>query len=127
MGYMVSSPRKLEELLSHPILGKALGMTGFTNYIFPTTPDGVALAEYDEPMLAMAKKRNRSYMYLVHAKFIRDATADELEAVVKRVCGMATQMRARLTIAVGAIAPGTDLQKVDALLAAVHKYGRYSQ
>jgi len=127
MGYMVTSPKKLKELLSHPILGKSLGMTGFTNYIFPTTPEGVTLPEYDQPMLELAKEKNRAYMYLVHAKFIRDATGEELEAVVKRICGMATKMRTRLMIGVGAIAPGTDLQKIDALLDAVHEYGRYSR
>jgi len=127
MGYMVSSPQKLEELLAHPILGKSLGVTGFTNYIFPTTPDGVTQTEYDLPMLELAKKKNRSYMYLVHAKFIRDATGQQLEDVVKRICQMATQMRARLMIGVGAIAPGTDLQKIDVLLDCVHNYGRYSR
>ena len=78
-------------------------------------------------MLELAKEKNRAYMYLVHAKFIRDATGEELEAVVKRICGMATKMRTRLMIGVGAIAPGTDLQKIDALLDAVHEYGRYSR
>ncbi len=127
MGYMVTSPQKLEALLSHPILGKSLGATGFTNYIFPTTPDGVTLAEHDQPMLELAKKRKRTYMYMVHAKFIRDATGKQLEEVVRRICQMATQMRARLMISVGAIAPGTDLRNVDLLLDTVHKYGRYSQ
>jgi hypothetical protein len=127
MGYMVSSPQKLEALLSHPVLGKSLGMTGFTNYIFPTTPNGVTLAEYDQPMLELAKKKNRTYMYMVHAKFIRDATGQQLEDVVKRICLMATQMRARLMISVGAIAPGTDLRKIDELLNHIHNYGRYSQ
>jgi uroporphyrinogen-III decarboxylase len=127
MGYFVNSPKELEELLSHPILGKCLEMSGFTNYIFPTTPDGVTLPDYDEPMLALTKKKNRTYNYIVHAKFIRDATGQQLEDVVKRICQMATQTRTRLMISVGAIAPGTDLQKIDALLNSIHTYGRYSR
>ena len=62
LGYMVSSPQKLVELLEHPILGKAMGLTGYTNYIYPTTPEGVTLPEFDEPMLKLVKERNRSYM-----------------------------------------------------------------
>jgi uroporphyrinogen-III decarboxylase len=127
MGYMVTSPEKLEELLSHPILGKALGTTGFTNYIFPTLPDGVTLPEYDRPMLELAKQKNRSYMYMVHAKFIRDAIEGQIDAVVKRICEMAVQMRVRLMVSVGAIAPGTDLKKIDVLLNSVHTHGRYSR
>ncbi len=127
MGYFVNSPRELEELLSHPILGKSLQLSGFSNYIFPTTPDGVTLPEYDEPMLALSKKTNRTYNYIVHAKFIRDATGQQLEDVVKRICQMATGTKTRLMISVGAIAPGTDLQKIDALLNCVHTYGRYSR
>ena len=127
MGYMVNSPQKLEELLSHPVLGKALGMLGFTNYIFPTLPDGVTLPDYDQPMLELAKKRKASYSYLIHAKFIRDATAQQIEDLVKRICGMATQMRVKMSIGVGAIAPGTDLKKIDVLLNSVNQYGRYSR
>ena len=127
LGYMASSPEKLVELLSHPILGKAMGVTGFTNYIFPTTPEGVTLPEFDEPMLKLVKERKRSYMYLVHAKFIRDATGKQLEDVVKRICQMATSMRARMMLSVAAIAPGTDLKKIDLLLDCVDTYGRYTQ
>ena len=78
-------------------------------------------------MLELAKRKNRPYSYMIHAKFIRDATEQQLDDVVKRICGMAIPMRARLTISVGAIAPGTDLQKIDALLDSVHKHGRYSR
>jgi hypothetical protein len=127
LGYMVNSPEKLERLLSHPILGKALGTTGFTNYIFPTLPNGVTLPEYDLPMLELARKMNRSYMYMVHAKFTRDATEQQIDEVVKRLCSMATSMRVRLMISVGAIAPGTDLNKIDVLLNSVNQHGRYAQ
>ena len=125
MGYFVPSPQELEELLPHPDLGKSLLMSGFTNYIFPTTPEGVTLPEFDEPMMAMTKKYKRTYNYMVHAKFIRDATEQELEEVVKRICLMATQSKTRLMISVGAIGPGTDLGKIDALLNCVHTHGRY--
>ena len=127
LGYMVTSPQELEQLLSHPILGKSLAMMGFTNYIFPTTPEGVTLPEYDQAMLELAKKSHRAYNYIIHAKFIRDATEQQLEDVVKRICQMATQMRTRLMISVGAIAPGTDLRKIDAFLNSVHEYGRYAR
>ena len=125
MGYFVPSPQELEGLLPHPTLGKSLLMSGFTNYIFPTTPEGVTLPEFDEPMMALTKKNKRTYNYMVHAKFIRDATEQELEDVVKRICLMATQTKTRLMISVGAIGPGTDLGKIDALLNCVHTYGRY--
>lgn len=127
MGYFATSPQELEQLLSHPILGKSLLISGFTNYIFPTTPEGLTLPECDEPMLALTKKNNRTYNYMVHAKFIRDATGQQLEEVIKRICLMATQTQTRLSISVGAIAPGTDLQNIDALLNCVHTYGRYSK
>jgi hypothetical protein len=127
MGYFVTTPQELEQLLDHPVLGKALLMSGFTNYIFPTTPNGVTLPDYDEPMFTLTKKHKRTYNYMVHAKFIRDATVQELEEVVKRICRLATQTKTRLMISVGAIAPGTDLAKIDALLDCVHTYGRYSK
>lgn len=126
MGYFVTSPQELEQWLSHPALGKSLATGGFSNYIFPTTPEGLTLPEYDQPMLELTKKENRTYNYLIHAKFIRDATEGQIDEGVRRICGMATEMRARLSIGLGAIAPGTDLEKIDVLLDSVHKHGRYS-
>ncbi|MGB2963168.1 MAG: uroporphyrinogen decarboxylase family protein [Anaerolineales bacterium] len=125
IGYMVQSPEELEELCKHPVLKKAVGIGGYTNYIFPQTPEGVTLAEYDLPMLKLAKKNKANYMYMVHAKFIRDATKEQLAEVVIRICQMATEMRAGLTIMLGAVPPGTDFEKVDHLLYLVDKYGRY--
>jgi uroporphyrinogen-III decarboxylase len=125
MGYMITSPQKIVKLLAHPTLGKWLSMSGYTNYIFPTTPDGVTLPEYDQPMLDLARKNNKTYMYVVHGKFIRDATPQELEDVVKRICQMATGMKVRLNIMVLTVAPGTDLKKIDLLLSSIEKYGRY--
>jgi hypothetical protein len=127
MAYFVTSPQELEECLSHPSLGKSLAMSGFTNYLFPTTPKGLTLPEYDQPMLELTKKNKRTYNYMLHAKFIRDASGQQIEEVVKRLCSMATQMKARLMISVGAIAPGTDLHKIDVLLDSVHDYGRYAR
>jgi uroporphyrinogen-III decarboxylase len=123
--YVVTSPQELEALLSHPVLGKLLGMYGYTNYIFPVTPEGLTLYEYDEPMLALVKEKGKTYNYMIHGKFIRDATGQELEAVIKRICQMATKMRARLMLSVGTVAPGTDLAKLDLLLQTVDRYGRY--
>ena len=125
MGYMVTSPQKLEKLLAHPVLGRSLATSGYINYIFPTTPEGLTLPEYDQPMLELAKKNKKTYMYLIHGKFIRDATPQELEDVVKRICQMATGMKVRLNIAVLTVAPGTDLQNIDMILSSVDKYGRY--
>ncbi len=127
LGYMVSSPEKLKNSLAHPELNKVLGMMGFTNYIFPTKPNGVTLPEYDEPMMIMAKEKNRTVNYMVHAKFVRDASGQQIEEVVKNICQMATKMKVRMMISIGAIAPGTDLEKIDLFLDCVNKYGRYSK
>jgi len=127
MFYVVPSPQELEEMLEHPVLGQSLSLYGYTNYIFPVTPEGMTLPEYDPPMLEIAKKHNKTYNYMVHGKYIRDATGQQLEETVQRVCQMATQMRARLMLSVGAVAPGTDLNKLDLITGAVETYGRYER
>jgi len=76
-------------------------------------------------MLELAKKNNKTYMYFVHGKFIRDATDQELEDAIKRICQLATGMKVKLNIIVACVAPETDLKKLDLLLASVEKYGRY--
>lgn len=123
--YVVTSPQELESLLDHPALGRMLGAYGYTNYNFPVTPQGLTLPEFDPPMLEMAKRAGKTYNYLIHGKFLRDATAQELEAAVERICSMATRQRVRLMISVATVAPGTDLAQVDRLLQAVCTYGRY--
>ena len=125
MTYVVTSPQKFEKLLSHPTLGKTLALFGYTNYIFPTTPEGLTLPEYDERMMELAARNKKAYMYLIHGKFIRDATERELEDAVTRICQMATGKRVGLTINVPTVAPGTDLKKIDLILSSVEKYGRY--
>jgi hypothetical protein len=125
MTYVVMSPQKFEKLLSHPTLGKTLALFGYTNYIFPTTPEGLTLPEYDKRMMELAREHGKSYMYLLHGKFIRDATMQELEDAVKRICTMATGMRVGLTINVPTVAPGTDLRKIDLILDSVERHGRY--
>jgi hypothetical protein len=125
IGYMYASPQDIERAFENPVLASGAGLAGMTNYIFPQTPDGVTLPEYDRPMLELAKRIGKSYSYLIHGKFIRDATESELEDLVKRVCGMATEMRARMSIGMVSIPPGTDLNKIDLVLDRVEKYGRY--
>lgn len=127
MFYVVPSPRELEEMLDHPVMGQSLAMYGYTNYIFPVTSEGMTLPEYDLPMFEIAKKHKKTYNYMIHGKYIRDATEQHLEGTVQRVCEMATQMRARLMLSVGAVAPGTDLNKLDLITSAVEKYGRYER
>jgi len=125
IGYMVQSPQELEELSKHPILGKSLGLAGYTNYIFPQTKDGLTLPEYDQPMLELAKRNKKNYNYLIHGKYLRDATGEELENAVKRICQMATSMKTGLIVAVGSVPPGTDLNNIDVLLRSVEMYGKY--
>jgi Uroporphyrinogen decarboxylase (URO-D) len=125
MAYMVTSPQKFVNLFNHPVLSKSLAMSGSTNYIFPTTPEGLTLPEYDRPMLEMANRDKRCYMYVLNAKFIRDATPQELEDTLKRICQMATGMKASMIVLVPAVAPGTDLRKIDLTLDSINKYGRY--
>jgi hypothetical protein len=66
-GYQVPSPQESEQNMTDPMLSKGFG--SFSNYIFPQTPEGVTLPEYDQPMLDLAKKYKQSYMYMVHGKY----------------------------------------------------------
>ena len=127
MGYFVPTPAELRSLLSHPVLGKALLLSGFTNYLFPTTPEGLTLPEYDEEMMTLTREYKKTYAYMVHAKYVRDASGQELENVIRRICEMATKTRTRMMISLGAIPPGTDLKKIELFIDSVHKYGRYTQ
>lgn len=125
IGYMYVSPDDLEKGMQNETLRRGGSMTAYSNYTFPQTPDGVSLPEYDRRMLEMAKRDNRSYGYLIHGKYIRDASEQELGDLVKRVCGYATQIRARMSVGMVSIPPGTDLNKIDLVLRLVETHGRY--
>lgn len=97
----------------------------WSNYIFPTTPEGISLPEYDRPALQLAKENKKCFSYIIHGKFMRDATAEEIEALVQRFCNLATEMRASASVSVSSVPPGTDLEKVNLIFNLVKKYGRY--
>jgi uroporphyrinogen-III decarboxylase len=97
----------------------------WSNYIFPTTPEGISLPEYDHLAFELAKEYKKNFIYMIHGKFLRDATEKEIEALVKRVCTLATKMRTSLTIALTAVPPGTDLEKLNYLFKRVQEYGKY--
>lgn len=97
----------------------------WSNYIFPTTPEGVTLPEYDVPALELARENKKCFSYIIHGKFMRDATGEEIEELVKRVCTLATEMRASISVSVSSVPPGTDLEKVNHIFSLVKKYGRY--
>ncbi len=97
----------------------------WSNYIFPTTPEGVTLPEYDRPAFELAKEYKKSFGYIVHGKFLRDATSQEIEALVRRVCTLATKMRTSISVSISSVPPGTDLEKINLTFGYVKKYGRY--
>jgi len=97
----------------------------WSNYIFPTTPEGITLPEYDQPAFELANENKKSFAYIIHGKFLRDATEPEIEALVKRVCTLATEMRTSISLSISAVPPGTDLKKVNFTFDLVKRYGRY--
>jgi len=121
--YQVPSPEESEMNLQDPILGK--GALNLSNYIFPQTPEGLTLPDYDQPMLDLAKKYKQSYMYMVHGKYLRDATEEQLDTSVKRICEMAVKSRVNLMIAIASVPPGCSLDKANYAFKLVEKYGRY--
>jgi hypothetical protein len=122
-GYQVPSPKETEENMHDPVLRKGLG--GFSNYIFPQTPEGVTLPEYDQPMLDLAKKYKQSYMYMVHGKYLRDATEAQLDTTVQRICKMAVEARVNLMVSIASVPPGASVEKANYVFQLVEKYGRY--
>ncbi|MCG7853084.1 MAG: hypothetical protein MIO92_11240, partial [Methanosarcinaceae archaeon] len=122
-GYQVPSPQESEQNLADPMLGKGFG--GFSNYIFPQTPEGLTLPEYDQPMLALARKYKQSYMYMVHGKYLRDASEAQLDATVQRICNMAVETRVNLMVSIASVPPGASLEKANFVFKLVEKYGRY--
>ena len=123
IGYQVPSPQETDLNMQDPVLGK--GILGFSNYIFPQTPEGLTLPEYDQPMLDMAKKYKQSYMYMVHGKYLRDASEAQLDATVQRICKMAVETRVNLMVSIASVPPGASLEKANYVFQLVEKYGRY--
>lgn len=122
-GYIVPSPQEAEQNLQDPMLGKLQG--SFTSYIFPQTPEGLTLPEYDRPMLELAKKYKQSYSYFIHGKYLRDASESQLDATVQRICKMAVEVRANLMVTIASVPPGASVEKVNHVFTLVEKYGRY--
>jgi hypothetical protein len=122
-GYFVPSPQETEQNMQDPVLAKGFGV--FTNYIFPQTPEGLTLPEYDRPMLELAKKHKQSYTYLVHGKYLRDASEAQLEGTVQRICGLAKEVRANLMVSIASVPPGASLEKANYVFQLVEEYGRY--
>jgi hypothetical protein len=122
-GYQVPSPKETEQNMHDPVLRKGFG--GFSNYIFPQTPEGVTLPEYDQPMLDLARKYKQSYMYMVHGKYLRDASEAQLDTTVQRICRMATETRVNLMVSIASVPPGASVEKANYVFQLVEKYGRY--
>jgi len=122
-GYIVPSPQETELNLQDPVLGK--GLAGVSGYIFPQTPEGLTLPEYDRPMLELAKKYNQSYGYFIHGKYLRDASESQLDATVQRICRMATETRVNLMVSIASVPPGASVEKANYVFQLVEKYGRY--
>jgi hypothetical protein len=120
-GYMVPSPKEAEQNLQIPLLKRS----GLTNYIFPQTPEGLTLPEYDQPMLDLARKSKQTYAYMVHGKYLRDASEAQLEATVQRICKMAVEARVNLMVSIASVPPGASLEKANYVFQLVEKYGRY--
>ena len=97
----------------------------WSNYTFPTTPEGISLPEYDRPAFELTKEYKKFFAYMVHGKFLRDATEEEIEALVKRVCTLAKEIRVSISIGITAVPPGMDLEKINYLFKKVQEYGRY--
>ncbi|NIM93386.1 MAG: hypothetical protein GTO18_06710 [Anaerolineales bacterium] len=125
IGYMYTSPDDIEKAMENETLRRGIGIAGLTNYIFPQTPEGITIPEYDRRMLDLAKRLKGTYNYLIHGKFIRDATYQEIVDLVMRLCSTAIEMRARMSVGMVSIPPGTDLNKIDLVLKSIEKYGRY--
>ena len=83
------------------------------------------LPEYDRPSFELAKEYKKNFGYFVHGKFLKDATSGEIEALIRRVCALATDMRVSVSVTIASVPPGTDLDKVNFTFDLVKKYGRY--
>ena len=122
-GYIVPSPMEAEQNMQDPMLRKCPG--AFGNYIFPQTPEGVTVPEYDRPSLELAKKYKQTYSYFIHGKYLRDATKSQLDATVQRICKLAIEVRANLMVTIASVPPGASVEKANYVFKLVEKYGRY--
>ncbi|MBN1536282.1 MAG: hypothetical protein JW908_06085 [Anaerolineales bacterium] len=120
----ISSPIEMRRILETEPAGINHQLS-WSNYIFPTTPEGVSLPEYDRPAYELAKEYKKNFMYVIHGKFLRDASEQEIDALVKRVCSLAVELRTSLSIMISAVPPGMDLEKINLTFNFVRKYGRY--
>ncbi|MGD8455042.1 MAG: hypothetical protein PVF83_01565 [Anaerolineales bacterium] len=98
---------------------------GFSNYVFPTTPEGITLPEFDRPAFELAKEYKKNFGYLIHGKFLRDATESEIEELVKRVCTTAIEIGTSIMISIASVPPGSSIEKTNFAFSLVEKYGRY--
>ena len=124
IGYFCQSPDLMKKILETEPPG-INHLLGYTNYIFTTTPEGITLPEYDRPAFELAKANKKSFSYNIHGKFIRDATNSEIEALIKRVCGLAVELRTPITIGLTSVPHGATIDKVNYTYSLVKKYGRY--
>lgn len=121
-GYMAPSPTVAKDISKYPALS---GIACFNNYMFPQNEIGITPPEYDEEMIILSKEIKTPYQYLIHGKFLRDGTNQEIENQVERVCKLAVEANAPMAIGLAAVPLGTELSKVDLVLNAVDKYGVY--
>lgn len=122
--YPCPSPKQIQQILENEPPGINHQVL-WSNYIFSTTPEGITLPEYDRPAMELAKQNKKAFSYILHGKFLRDATEQEIEEVVKRVCGLATEIRVSLSFSISAVPPGASLDKANYTFEMVKKYGRY--
>ncbi|MEE9378320.1 MAG: uroporphyrinogen decarboxylase family protein [Candidatus Lokiarchaeia archaeon] len=121
-GYMPPSPTVANEIISYPALS---GIACFNNYMFPQNEIGLTPDAYDEEMIHLSKELKTPYQHLIHGKFLRDGTNEEIEAHVKKVCELAVENKVPMGLGIAAVPLGTDLTKIDLILNSVGKYGVY--
>jgi hypothetical protein len=122
-GYMPTTPTIAREITKYPALS---GIACFNNYMFQQDELGLTPPEYDTEMITMSKELKTPYQYLIHGKFLRDGTGDEIAAQVKRVCETAVEANTPLAVGIAAVPLGTDLSNVNRVLDTVEQYGRYT-
>lgn len=122
--YPCPSPMQMKNILENEPPGIAHQIY-WSNYIFPTTPEGITIPEYDQPAFELSREYKKNFVYFVHGKFLREASKEEIEDLVKRVLTMAVNMRASVSLMIASVPQGTDLQKVNFAFSLTEKYGRY--